>query len=593
MNVSLLNSLSESAATFFFEVIVRSTALFAACALITPLLRSRTAEVRHLIWRAALYGLLLMPLFQFTLPRLHPSERVIVNARTADVVTQERPAPRISQNVTRTIGRLRVFPLTITAVGLYLLVTLILLARLLLSLVHLKALRHRSEPILDLGLAEFGDLESALRLSTEIRVPIAFGLRNAAILLPATWKQWPNDKLRAVLIHERAHLLRRDPATALLASLACCLFWMHPFVYLLRRQLTKLAEQSCDEAVIRSLSPERYCRILLEFTSEVAVPRDRFAAACAVAADRSFMKKRIEWIFHVSQQPRIMSSRWLNTFLLFSSIPVLYLTSALDLSRGAQVLSFRDIQNQQEANKRESDLRQNPDDLETRVSLMAFYSNTGKHREFTKLLLWEIEHHPEADASAMRYYGRPDQAHYHPLVQHGMTSEDDQLVKAAWEHALETHPNSPEVLYDAALFFERYDPARALALLKKSMALPNQLPQDSYRLELSVLCAAAVSEDHKLGSINNIQMTPNASAVLLNEIETSSDPALLSRVGTMLVKLFSDKEIQIGLSFIQQAISLDPHNPAWTEALESAKFEPIRRRNYAAAIQQPHSSAPQ
>jgi hypothetical protein len=36
----------------------------------------------------------------------------------------------------------------------------------------------------------------------------------------------------------------------------------------------------------------------------------------------------------------------------------------------------------------------------------------------------------------------------------------------------------------------------------------------------------------------------------------------------------------VGLAYIGNAIQLDPGDPRWKDALDSAKAEPIRRRNY-------------
>jgi hypothetical protein len=93
------------------------------------------------------------------------------------------------------------------------------------------------------------------------------------------------------------------------------------------------------------------------------------------------------------------------------------------------------------------------------------------------------------------------------------------------------------------------------------------------------LDASACVAELKLGH-NQMLITPDTKRKLRTEIETLTDPALLSQVGTRFVQLVSDKEIQIGLDFIRRAIDSNPGNPTWTEALESAQAEPIRRHNY-------------
>jgi beta-lactamase regulating signal transducer with metallopeptidase domain len=40
------------------------------------------------------------------------------------------------------------------------------------------------------------------------------GIFAPKILLPTAWTLWPDEKLRAVLAHELAHVRRRDPLRA-------------------------------------------------------------------------------------------------------------------------------------------------------------------------------------------------------------------------------------------------------------------------------------------------------------------------------------------------------------------------------------------
>ena len=74
-----------------------------------------------------------------------------------------------------------------------------------------------------LGALPFQVLES-----DRIAVPVTVGLLRPKVVLPSGWELWSEAKLRAVLAHEGAHVARRDPLVAGLASLNRCLFWFHP-----------------------------------------------------------------------------------------------------------------------------------------------------------------------------------------------------------------------------------------------------------------------------------------------------------------------------------------------------------------------------
>ena len=50
-------------------------------------------------------------------------------------------------------------------------------------------------------------------------------------MLPATARQWSDEQLRSVLLHELAHIKRRDTVVQLLAQIACALHWFNPLVW--------------------------------------------------------------------------------------------------------------------------------------------------------------------------------------------------------------------------------------------------------------------------------------------------------------------------------------------------------------------------
>ena len=85
---------------------------------------------------------------------------------------------------------------------------------------------------------------------------------------------WPEDLekhlspegCRAVLVHELAHLSRRDHWVGWLLVVAGCVWWWHPLYYLIRRQLHRHAELACDALVVAALPDARrsYAEALLD-----------------------------------------------------------------------------------------------------------------------------------------------------------------------------------------------------------------------------------------------------------------------------------------------------------------------------------------
>ena len=63
---------------------------------------------------------------------------------------------------------------------------------------------------------------------------------------------WKNEKqLQYVLSHEYVHIYRYDTVTKLIVTLALCIHWFNPFVWVMYILFNRDIELACDESVIR------------------------------------------------------------------------------------------------------------------------------------------------------------------------------------------------------------------------------------------------------------------------------------------------------------------------------------------------------
>lgn len=134
-----------------------------------------------------------------------------------------------------------------------------LLGRLAVS--HLAAwrIRRRATPLHHLGwksdawhVASRLGLGRPVRLlrSARVSVPGVWGFRRPALLLPPEAEEWSEERRRVVLLHELAHVKRRDCVVQLLADVARALHWPNPLVWVGARRLLSERERACDEVVI-------------------------------------------------------------------------------------------------------------------------------------------------------------------------------------------------------------------------------------------------------------------------------------------------------------------------------------------------------
>jgi beta-lactamase regulating signal transducer with metallopeptidase domain len=105
-----------------------------------------------------------------------------------------------------------------------------------------------------------------LMLSSQIDRPMVVGPWRPTILLPARLvAESTADEIRLVLSHELAHVRRGDLGWGWVVSIADLVFFFHPLVWLVRRELRTAQEASCDALALgtTAASPADYGRLLI------------------------------------------------------------------------------------------------------------------------------------------------------------------------------------------------------------------------------------------------------------------------------------------------------------------------------------------
>jgi beta-lactamase regulating signal transducer with metallopeptidase domain len=123
-----------------------------------------------------------------------------------------------------------------------------------------------------------------LRRSRERNMPMTFGTLRPTIVIPAVADTWTDDRRRAVMLHELAHVARYDCLSQSVAFAACSLYWVHPLAWWASRRLRIERELACDDRVIMAGAAAReYAGHLLEIAYTFAAHR---APALAVSMAR-------------------------------------------------------------------------------------------------------------------------------------------------------------------------------------------------------------------------------------------------------------------------------------------------------------------
>ncbi len=163
----------------------------------------------------------------------------------------------------------------------------------------------RSEPVHEgpwMSLLRRVSLESGISRTVRLfRSPastVAFtsGIRRPALILPAGAKEWPEESLRFVMLHELAHVKRRDTLIEAVAQLATILYWFNPLVWIAARRMRVERERACDDLVLNSGSkPSDYASQLMELATQLTTARRPLWQMAAVSQGGS-LKDRLLFI---------------------------------------------------------------------------------------------------------------------------------------------------------------------------------------------------------------------------------------------------------------------------------------------------------
>jgi bla regulator protein BlaR1 len=284
----------------FVECAIRAALIVIGTAIVLYAMRVKVAAVKHRVWTAVLVLMLVLPAWTTWGPkaqlRLLPAsaERFarppIVTPRLPDAATPKlsQTPPKIAQ------PRQPLFTTTEEIVlAIYFLGFGTLLARLIIGTAKANCLIRESA------------LVERIMTSNACVSPVTVGCLRPTVILPAHWRKWSRQQLDVVLAHEGEHVRRRDPLVQWLALFNRAVFWFHPAAWWLERELSALAEEACDAAVIAGgHDPHDYAEILMSIARDVMDSGSRINSV-AVAMPGPCLPHRIRTILNAEPSSRL------------------------------------------------------------------------------------------------------------------------------------------------------------------------------------------------------------------------------------------------------------------------------------------------
>src|SRR5439155_1061932 len=136
-----------------------------------------------------------------------------------------------------------------------------------------------------------------LRFTQRAMSPAVCGLFRPVILLPQSLvERLTTSQLRAVLLHELAHLRRGDVWVNCAQALLQIFYWWHPLLWLANARIRRVREEAVDDAVMLALADdgEAYAPTLLE-VAKLAFNRPLVSLGLVgILESRSALRQSIE-----------------------------------------------------------------------------------------------------------------------------------------------------------------------------------------------------------------------------------------------------------------------------------------------------------
>jgi beta-lactamase regulating signal transducer with metallopeptidase domain len=444
-----------------------------------------------------------------------------------------------------------------------------------------------------------------------VTTPLVVGLWTPRVLVPASFPRWGADMQRMVVLHERAHVGRRDPLVASVARVNRAVFWFHPLAWWLERHLARVAEHACDEVVVRQIdNPRLYAALLVDMARRLQRTGQRVAWQGIGIVSARRLEERID---QVMRGPVATPSRLnrLAISLVCASI------IGLGVACGVQVTPLAEDPEvtkaiAESANRKvhyetaialtldgvaelERAVAANPDDLDATGQLLMFYRERGQ-----KLMGWNemvaarrphllrlIERHPDSLWTRWPFAQRLDPDGY-------------AKASALWQVHVARPDVTAKTLGQAASFYEISEKPIAEKLLLRAYALDPSGPTprivdgiyySAWLERLGVLYAKAIvgSDDETVFNVVKSVSAAEAKGPFAQharrELEATTSVALLVSAGSYLTMNAKYAELDfnhrvLGQRYLQRALQLNPASKQAARALDWSKREQTHNEDY-------------
>ena len=258
------------------ESCLRASVVLAAGWALTAAMRHTAASTRHFVWSSAIAGAILATAISSVGPRVivpvsvpyAPAPRTAASASQPDVapngaasslpLVSAAPSATESASTPAVAARAAWPDASLLAAFVWGAGALGVLASLVAGTVGSWWIRSTARPLHAPWVDEAQVLAEAFEIprsvaiveSSAVTMPMVCGIWRPVIVMPEAAEHWSDDRRRVVVLHELAHVKRRDCLTQALAQIVCAAYWFNPIVWFAARRLRVERERACDDFVL-------------------------------------------------------------------------------------------------------------------------------------------------------------------------------------------------------------------------------------------------------------------------------------------------------------------------------------------------------
>lgn len=177
-------------------------------------------------------------------------------------------------------------------------------------------------------------------------VPFTFGYFHPVIVLPKEVKDWNENQIQMVILHELAHIQRKDYLHNLIRQVGRIFYWWNPFFWILNRYAQLESEKATDEWVLlHDICALDYAKQLVQLTRQIR--QRRFRTAVAMSASKDLQNRIVAILGNSEATEQDMTIGYKSVFFLI--ILGLFTISCLELESPTSEFSraFREIKPQE------------------------------------------------------------------------------------------------------------------------------------------------------------------------------------------------------------------------------------------------------